>query len=334
MISMPTFDPHSLTILKALLKAKDGFVSGNTLAEQLGVSRVSVWGRMEQLRSQGFEFEAVRRKGYRITKKPDSLNPLLTYSYLDDLKDCPELVFLSTIDSTNDHASRLLANDYEAPFIVISNQQTLGRGRMGRTWHSPPSSNLYMSLGSRPYVRPDRMQLFTLWMGVYVARLLRTRLSLDIGVKWPNDLFVEGKKLGGMLTEARVDADTLRELVFGIGLNVNQTQRDLPNELKHSASSLRELTGREQDLNRIAALLIEAIYTGYQAFLAGNIRATFEDMWPDFDILKGQLIQAETRNGNIQGVAQGLDDRGSLILKLKQGRLTTLNSGEVHIQRR
>ena len=331
---MPHTDQQSLTILRALLNAEDGFVSGNALAEQLGVSRVSVWGRMEQLRGQGFEFEAIRRKGYRISKKPDSLNALLTCTYLKDPADCPELVFLSTIDSTNDHASRLLANDYEAPFIVISNEQTLGRGRMGRSWHSPPSSNLYMSFGSRPYVRPDRMQLFTLWMGVYVARHLSDQLDLEIGVKWPNDLYVGGKKLGGMLTEARTDADSLRELVFGIGLNVNETHKDWPKDLTQTATSLRELTGEEQDLNSIAALLIEAIYTGYQAFLAGNIRTTFEDMWPEFDILKGQLIEAESRSGRLQGVAQGLDDRGSLILKTAQGNLSTLNSGEVHIKRR
>jgi BirA family biotin operon repressor/biotin-[acetyl-CoA-carboxylase] ligase len=316
------------------LNAEHGFVSGNALAQQLGVSRVSVWGRMEQLRSQGFEFEAVTRKGYRITKKPESLNALLTQAYLEKPGECPELIFLTTIDSTNDHASRLLANDYEAPFCVISNQQTLGRGRMGREWHSPPSSNLYMSFGSRPYVRPDRMQLFTLWMGVYVARHLKHSLDIDIGLKWPNDLFHNGKKLGGMLTEARVDADSLRELVFGIGLNVNQTQKDWPSELKKTATSLRELTGAELDLNKTAAILLEAIFSGYEAFLAGNIRDTFETMWPEFDILKGELIEAETRKGPIVGVASGLDNRGSLILKTTDGKLTTLNSGEVHIKRR
>lgn len=326
-------DHHSLTILKALLEGEDGFVSGNALAEQLGMSRVSVWSRMEQLRSQGFEFEAIRRKGYQLSKKPDSLNALLTRAYLKEPNDCPELVFLNTIDSTNDHASRLLANDYEAPFMVVSNQQTLGRGRMGRTWHSPPSSNLYMSFGSRPYVRPDRMQLFTLWMGVYVARELRERLGMEVGVKWPNDLFFGGQKMGGMLTEARVDADALKELVFGIGLNVNQTRKDWPKELKNTATSLRELNGKKQDLNKTAALLIEAIFRGYQAFLAGNIRETFEDMWPEFDILKGQRIEAETRDGKIGGTAHGIDNRGSLILKSDEGKLKALSAGEVHIQR-
>lgn len=327
-------DRNSLIILKALLNAEDGFVSGSALADQLGVSRVSVWGRMEQLRNQGFEFEAVTRKGYRITKKPESLNALLTRAYLSNPKKCPELVFLSTIDSTNDHTTRLLANDYEAPFFVISNEQTMGRGRMGRQWHSPPSSNLYLSFGSRPYARPDRMQLFTLWMGVYVARNLGLWLDAEIGIKWPNDLFFSGKKLGGMLTEARVDADSLRELVFGIGLNVNQLQTDWPDDLQKSATSLRELTGQELDLNKTAALLIEAIYTGYDAFLAGNIRATFEVMWPEFDILKGQSVEAVTRNGSIQGVANGLDDQGSLILRTNEGKVTRLNSGEVHIRPR
>lgn len=330
---MPQTDLNSLIILKVLLRAKENFVSGNHLAEKLGVSRVSIWGRMEQLRSQGFEFEGITRKGYRIIKKPESLNALLTRAYLTNPDECPDLVFLKTIDSTNAHATRLLANDYEAPFFVISNQQTLGRGRMGREWHSPPSSNLYMSFGSRPHVRPDRMQLFTLWMGVYVARHLRDWLDLDIGIKWPNDLFHSGKKLGGILTEARVDADSLRELIFGIGLNVNQTAKNWPDDLKDTATSLRELKGSELDLNKTTALLIEAIYKGYQAFLAGNIRANFEIMWPEFDILKGQTIEAETRDGAIQGVAVGLDNRGSLILKTTNGNVTTLNSGDVHLKR-
>jgi BirA family transcriptional regulator, biotin operon repressor / biotin---[acetyl-CoA-carboxylase] ligase len=329
---MNTSDHSSVLILKALLEAKDGFVSGNILAEQLGVSRVSIWSRMEQLRSQGFEFEAVTKKGYRITKHPESLNPLLVSAYLDDPHSRPELIFLSTIDSTNDHASRLLANDYEAPFFVISNQQTLGRGRMGREWHSPPSTNSYLSFASRPLVSPDRMQLFTLWMGVYVARYLREWLKSDIGIKWPNDVFFSGKKLAGMLTEARMDSDTLKELVFGIGLNINQDCDDWPPQLKQSATSLREITGERHDLNRTTALLIEAIFKGYRSFLEGNIRETFESMWPAFDILKGKTIEVETRSGFIEGIASGLNNSGSLILTKPNGETITLNSGDVHVK--
>ena len=329
---MPNTDIYTLTILKALLDASDGFVSGNVLAEKLGVSRVSIWSRMEQLRDQGFEFEAVTRKGYRITKRPESLNAWLTTAYLEDKESTPELIFLTSIDSTNDHATRLLANDYEAPFFVISNEQTLGRGRMGRQWHSPPSCSLYLSFASRPNVRPDRMQLFTLWMGVCVARHLRGRFEIDIGVKWPNDLYFEGRKLGGMLTEARVDADNLRELVFGIGLNVNQTGKDWPEDLNQTATSLRELVGRKLDLNRTTANLIGAIYKGYEVFISENIRSEFEDLWPKLDVLKGKQIEAASRDGTVQGIASGLDNRGSLIVRSSGGKVTTLNSGDVHLK--
>ena len=121
---MPGSDRKTITILKALLEAEDGFVSGNRLANELGLSRVSIWSRMEKLRDQGFEFEAVTRKGYRIVKKPEALSSWLTRAYLEDSTIDYELVFLSSIDSTNDHATRLLANDFEAPFFVIANEQT------------------------------------------------------------------------------------------------------------------------------------------------------------------------------------------------------------------
>ncbi|MBH53532.1 MAG: biotin--[acetyl-CoA-carboxylase] ligase [Opitutaceae bacterium] len=330
---MPGSDRKTITILKALLEAEDGFVSGNRLANELGLSRVSIWSRMEKLRDQGFEFEAVTRKGYRIVKKPEALSSWLTRAYLEDSTIDYELVFLSSIDSTNDHATRLLANDFEAPFFVIANEQTLGRGRMGRQWYSPPSYNLYLSFASTPNVRPDRMQLFTLWMGACIAQHLRNRLNLDIGIKWPNDLYFDQKKLAGMLTEARVDADSIRELVFGLGLNVNQVQDDWPADLKQSAISLREPYGRKLDLNRMAAQLISAISTGYETFISDNIRNDFEDLWPQLDVLQGQFIEAESRDGPVEGIASGLDNHGSLIVKTNKGKLVTLNSGEVHLKR-
>lgn len=330
---MPESERKTLTILKTLLDAKDGFVSGNTLADEVGLSRVSIWSRMEKLREQGFEFEAITRKGYRILGKPEALNSWLTRAYLGEASSRHELVFLSSIDSTNDHATRLLSDNYEAPFFVIANEQTLGRGRMGRQWHSPPSSNLYLSFASRPNVRPDHMQLFTLWMGICIAQHLRTRLKIEIGIKWPNDLFFQQKKLGGILTEARVDADNLRELVFGFGLNVNQAQEDWPADLKQSAVSLRELHGRKLDLNKITAQLISAISAGYEAFISDNIRNEFEDLWPQLDVLKGQFVEAESRGGPVEGIACGLDNHGSLIVKTNKGKLVTLNSGNVHLKR-
>ena len=330
-MTMPVMDTATLTILKALLNAKDGVVSGNFLTRKLGIGQVDICSRMEELCSQGFEFEAVGHKGYRLTKKPDCLNAWLTAAYLDGEEDVPELIFLSSIDSTNDHATRLLARHYDAPFFVVSNEQTNGRGRMGRKWYSPPSRNLYLTFASRPQFELDRIQRFTLWMGACIASHLRDWLDVKIGLKWPNDLYFEGKKLGGMLTEARGDADTVCELVFGVGLNVNQQKEDWPIELRNTATSLREIIGNSLDLNRCSAQLIQSILAGYRQFAHGSIRHTFEELWPPLDVLQSKSIKAEVRGEVVSGIASGLDDRGSLIVKTVSGKLITLSSGEVHI---
>ncbi len=328
---MPVPVDSNLTILRTLLAAEEDFVSGNDLAEALGMSRVSVWGRMEKMREYGFEFEAVTRKGYRLSKKPDNLNEWMTRAYLEPSLDLPELVFLNSIDSTNSHATRLLANDFEAPFIVLANEQTAGRGRLGREWFSPPGANLYLSFAARPNVEPNRMQLFTLWMGVFIANELRQWLDLPLGIKWPNDLYFDKKKLGGMLTEARVDADAIRELIFGMGININLSPKQLPAELSEKATSLSTIAGRPLDVNKTAAKLIQAISAAYSQFLKGGVRKQFENLWPDFDVLKGQAINVTIKDEPIEGTAIGLDDMGSLILKTSKGKLMTLNSGEVHI---
>lgn len=330
---MPAPIDSNLIILRTLLAAGDEFVSGNDLADALGMSRVSVWGRMEKMREYGFEFEAVTRKGYRLSKKPDSLNEWMTQAYIDPGLDLPSLVFLNSIDSTNSHATRLLANDFDAPFILLANEQTAGRGRLGRKWFSPPGANLYLSFAARPNVPPNRMQLFTLWMGVFIANELREWLDLPISIKWPNDLYFENKKLGGMLTEARIDADAIRELIFGMGLNINLSSNQLPDELKETATSLSALAGRPLDVNKTAAKLVQAISTAYTQFLQGGVRKQFENLWPNFDVLKGRTITAMVKNKQVEGIASGLDDMGSLILKTKTGKILTLNSGEVHIAR-
>jgi len=326
-------DEATLKILRTLLAAEDGFVSGNTLADTLGVSRVSVWGRMEKMREHGFAFEAVTRRGYRIVKKPDALNPWLIQAYLPENQETPNLVCLESIDSTNSHATRLLAHDHSCPLFVVSNEQTKGRGRMGRTWFSPPSSNLYLSFACRPEVPWNRMQLFTLWMGVCLADKISTWLGSEVGVKWPNDLYAQERKLAGMLTEARVDADRIRELVFGLGLNVNQSATDWPEDIQNQAISLRELAGKSLDLNKVAAELILAIQDGYQQFHQDDMPDQLADLWKQYDVLYGREVEAEIQGQRTAGTARGIDDSGNLLIKDTDQNWKSLNAGEVHLSK-
>lgn len=328
---MCTNDPKTLALIKALLMAGDRYVSEHELARETGVDGEAVASRLEPLQSEGFGLERVPTRGYRLTRKPNALNALATAAFLHGKEPIPELIFLSSIDSTNDHATRLLAQDYDAPFFVVSNEQTKGRGRMGRKWHSPPSRNLYLSFASRLRVNHHRMKRFTLWMGARIARDLGRWLGVNIGLKWPNDLYYEGRKLGGMLTETKGEANTVRELVFGIGLNVNQQWEDWPPELGASATSLREILGHSVDLNRANARLIRSVWSAYKPFSTGSIRRPFEELWPNLDVLQGKFVTAEKGGETVSGIASGLDDVGSLIVKTGSGKLVTLNAGKVRL---
>lgn len=324
-----TLDPDIL-ILTRLLEAGDQYVSGNTLAEELGMSRVGVWARMEKLRNQGFDFDAVRHRGYRISREPDSLNPLLLRAKLAVASaKPPALVFLPEVDSTNAEAERHLADGRATPFVIIAGLQTQGRGRLGRNWHSPDEGNLYMSFVFRPELPPARMQAFTLWIGLCVCRALRDYTGLEIGLKWPNDLVINRRKAGGMLTEARVDADRTRDLVFGMGLNVNCDPADWPQDVAAVAASLSGELGRPLSLNALTVELVIAVMRAYERYMEGDFAEELKAEWPRYDILRGETVTVNPNGASHTGRACGIDDTGSLLVETDTGERKSFYAGEV-----
>jgi len=318
-----------IVILRELLDHEDGFVSGNALARRLGMSRVAVWMHMEKLRAQGFVFEAVRSRGYRLVRPPAALNLLLIRAHLQPRGAPPDILCLPEVDSSNDEAERQLAAGRATPFVVLARRQTLGRGRFGRVWHSEDNGNLYASFVFRPHLAPGRMQTFTLWMGANLCDLVANFCRLQPGIKWPNDLYFAGRKLGGMLTEARVDADQIRDLVFGLGLNVNSPLAGLPPELASQATTLAACAGHPLDLNRLTAAIIGRVLAAYDRFVDGTYRETFADLWNRYDILRGQPVTLAEGSRRISGVAGGIDDEGSLLIRGENGRPQRYQAGEV-----
>jgi BirA family biotin operon repressor/biotin-[acetyl-CoA-carboxylase] ligase len=321
-------------ILEALLAAgPEGHVSGAALAERLGVSRVAVWQQMEKLRAQGFVFEGVRARGYRLAAGPAALcAPLVSAHLAAHGGGCP-LTLLDEVDSTNDEAARQLAAGRPAPFAVLARRQTRGRGRLGRAWHSSDAGNLYASFAFRPHLAPVRMHTFTLWMGVNVCELLANFAGAAPGLKWPNDLLFAGRKAGGMLTEARVDADEIRDLVFGLGLNVNARATAWPGELRGRAVSLAEHTGTPLDLNRLAAALVGRVLLAYDRFVDGSYADTFADLWHRHDVLRGREVTVLQGAERVGGTALGIDDEGALILRTAKGRTRRFRAGEVTLEK-
>jgi len=322
-----------VTILREFLAAGSGLVSGTRLAKLLGVSRVAVWMQLQKLTKQGFGFEAVRSRGYRLRQTPGQLHLALVQAHLIRAKGRPHLVCLDTVDSTNSEAERQLAAGCAVPLVILAREQTQGRGRRGRVWHSPAVGNLYCTFVFRPQLGPEQLQDFTLWMGLNLCELLVNFCKLTPRLKWPNDLYVGERKAGGILTEARIDADQIRDLVFGLGLNLNGRTRDLPRELQLTATSLAEAIGAPVDLNRFAAALIGRVQTAYGQFMAGDYRDKFADLWQQFDLLRGRQVTVSQGNRQVTGNAMGIDDEGSLIVRLKSGGTERFRAGEVTLSR-
>ncbi len=320
-------------ILRELLAAEPGWVSGGAIASKLGVSRVSIWHQMEKLRAQGFGFEALPARGYRLSRRPKMLHAGLIEAQLKVRRKGFTFVVLDEVDSTNDECARQLAAGRTAPFAVFALKQTRGRGRFGRVWHSEANGNLYSSFAFRPRIAPERMQTFTLWMGVTICELVSKFVPVKPGVKWPNDIVFDGRKAGGMLTEARVDADQIRDLVFGLGLNVNGPQADWPSDLGRRAVSLSELAGELVDLNRLTAALIGRVLLAYERFADGDHVDMFAELWNKYDVLRGREITLSEGGRKRCGRVLGVDDVGSLLIRDDHGRTRGFRAGEVTVEK-
>ena len=324
----------ALKIIKALLAEPDAFVSGSLLAEQLGVSRPAIHGKLEKLREQGFEFEAIRNKGYRLTKEPEILHADLIRYYVEQAESPMDVLYFPVIDSTNSEAERQLSFGRLGPFAVVSSCQTKGRGRLGRQWHSATADNLYLSVLFEPNIPPQALQHFTLWTGIQICRTLQALVpAAPLKIKWPNDLHCDGRKFAGMLTEAKMDADSLRSIIFGIGLNVNSNPANYPVDIRKTATSLYAVNGQELSLNKTAASVIAAIQTAYETCILGESSENLVEAWTPLSSLSGQSVTAIMNGKEVTGLASGIDETGALLLLTEDGQTQAIRAGDVTLKK-
>ncbi|MDR1789449.1 MAG: biotin--[acetyl-CoA-carboxylase] ligase [Opitutaceae bacterium] len=319
-------------ILAALLDAGGACVSGERLASRLGVSRVAVFHHVAKLRAAGHPVEAVRAGGYRIAREPARLTRLgLRHALAARGVGAGAFTLLESVDSTNDEAARQLAAGREAPFVILAGRQTKGRGRFGRPWHSGTRRNLYASFAFRPRMPAPRMQTFTLWIGAALARFLTEATGARVGVKWPNDLLIGGKKAAGILTEARMDADQIRDLVTGIGLNLRPPAGGWPEELRGRATSLAENMPAPPPAHALVAGLVARVFEAYGEFVEGRHHEAFARDWAAHDVLVGRDVGIVSGNECFSGTVGGIDAEGSLLMKGADGAARVFRAGEVTI---
>lgn len=315
-------------ILNLLRSSQTGFYSGEELARKCGISRTMVWKHIKSLEREGFVLEAVPSRGYRITSVPDILLPDDVRQGLKTKIIGREIHFFPEAASTNTLAMEMAFKGAPEGMVVVAETQTAGRGRLGRKWTSP-KGNLYFSVILRPSIPMHKAPLITLMGAVAAASAIRKTCGLDAGIKWPNDILISGKKVSGLLTEMSAEQDRIRHLVLGIGVDVNMPLDELPPDFRMLTTTLSEEAGTKVDRTLLLRELLADLDQGYQVFLRDPSAVLRE--WESLNVTVGNHVAISGAGETLEGLAQGVDYEGRLIVKLDDGTVRTVAAGDVTI---
>lgn len=314
-----------------LLGQSTGFISGEQLSRNLGVSRTAIWKRIVTLRAAGYTIEAVTSQGYRLVSCPDRLSCAGLVAGLP--AGCligQQLVCLEQIPSTNAEAFRLAEGGAVEGTVVLADRQTAGKGRLGRQWVSPGGVNLYLSVILRPPLPPYEAPQLTFISAVAVARAIEEETGLKPAIKWPNDLLLNGCKVAGLLNEMNAESDLVGFVVLGIGINLNMEAAQFPDDLRTPATSLLLAGGRPVSRMAFAVRLLTALDAEYARFRQvgfGPVRAEWSRRCNAF----GRQVSVSSGGQTLQGPFAGIDHDGALLLTLSDGRLERIMSGDVTV---
>ncbi len=242
---------------------------------------------------------------------------------------CP-LHRFGSVESTNLEALKLAARGAPEGTVVIADEQTAGRGRLNRSWQSPPGCNLYLSLVLRPAVEPAAAPQLTLTAGAAVAKALSRWCPGTVGVKWPNDVMIRDRKVCGILTEMRLSGGGISSVIVGIGVNVNIPRNELDPAFRAGATSLLEETGRATDRTVLAAALLEELETLYDLWIRDGFPAV-RTHWLPYSVLTGKRIRVAFQDEVEEGTAVGLDEDGALLLEESPGARKRILAGDATI---
>lgn len=318
------------------LRASEGCVSGQTLSEELGLSRAAVWKAVEGLRRDGYGIEARTGAGYRLVSVPDALTEVEIRSHLGTTRTVGRTLYcFPELDSTNNYAKALTQKDVPDGTAVIADSQTSGRGRMNRSFQSPKGKGIYLSVLLRPSLPPERLPLLTALAGVALCGAVEEVCGVRPGLKWPNDPVLDGRKLCGILTEVSLEAETgrLQSLVVGIGVNVLQTPEDFSPEVASMATSLLQATGQTVSRPRLAAALLENLDRMYTDLQGGDL-TEWREAYRRGCVNLGRTVQLIPFGDGPRETAEAvdIDEDFSLIVRLSDGSRKTIRSGEVSVR--
>ncbi|MDH4228418.1 MAG: biotin--[acetyl-CoA-carboxylase] ligase [Nitrospirota bacterium] len=306
----------------------DGFVSGSVLARELGISRTAVWKQMQVLQGEGYVIESHPRRGYRLAAAPQGLSPrevtaLLTSRWLGH-----PLLVLPEVDSTNRRALDDPALGHGT--VLAALRQTGGRGRLGRRWETPTGTVPFSLVLEPAGMPPAGVPLVTLATAVGLAEGIAAHCGVNLDIKWPNDLLWQGRKVAGILTEARTDPDRITRAVVGIGLNVNTRADDLPPEVRPLAASLAEAVGAPVAVAPLLARVLDRLEVIYGYLMDGQGGEVLRRYRPLCTTLGREVTVHGAGGDRVTGLAEAVGDDGALVLRV-EGRPVRMYSGDVSL---
>ncbi|MGI5949132.1 biotin--[acetyl-CoA-carboxylase] ligase [Peptoniphilus sp.] len=315
-------------VLKALEENRANYVSGQDLADKLNITRTSVWKAINSLKEEGFEIESLTKKGYKLVEDDDNLSVAgIRKGLRDELKDINIKVF-DSIDSTNTEAKRMLYSEEVDNFtVLVANEQTGGRGRRGRNFSSPKGTGIYFSIIFHPEETFDisYFDLVTVRAAVSVAQGIEESTGVKSEIKWVNDIFVNKKKVCGILSELDADFETktVKSIIVGCGINVNEPKGGFNEDLQNIAG----FVGTNIIRNEILAKILNKFYHNYYEETEENILKYYKEN----SLVLGKNLTFIKNDEKFTGIGKDINEKGNLIVETENG-IMTLSSGEVSVR--
>lgn len=316
-------------ILQVLRGGDGSYVSGEELCKLAGISRAAIWKRVEKLREEGYEIEALPHLGYRLIDIPDAPIPSEIKWKLGTRTLGREVISYKKTASTNDIAYELAEKKIKEGTVIIAEEQTGGRGRHGRSWASPPKGGIYMSCILRPEMAPNELPMITLMTAVAVCKVIRETTGLPASIKWPNDILVDGMKVCGILTEMKAEQDSVDFVIIGIGVNVNTPVKLLPKGATSLRAGLEKVKG-DIEISRIELVkdMLKSMEKYYDILKKRGFANIIEE-WKSLTAMLGSRVKVVLPRRSFEARAHDIDRDGALIVRLDSGVMERVASGDV-----
>lgn len=316
-------------IINILKNNVGDYISGEDISNKLGITRAGIWKHIKALRESGYEVESVSNRGYKLINTPDVITEEEVNEYLKTKYVGRTYKHFNEIDSTNTQCKRECSENIVEGMVIVAEEQSKGKGRLGRSWSSPKGTGIWMSIILTPDIAPVLAPKITIIGAAAVYNALKD-MNINVGIKWPNDIVIDGKKVCGILTEMNAEIDRVNYVVMGMGINVNT--EEFPEELRDKATSLRIQCGENINRKELVGKILNYTEYYYDLFKeTGSIKEVI-NICKKGSVVLGKEIRVINGRSEIICKAIDIDEDGELIVKYEDESIHKVISGEVSVR--